>query len=152
LLCFKKKKKKSGLQTTTMAEFYNTVILTIRKINIFVWFYHNPAIPDSDETVRILAFISNSGYISRNQVKMVRIFSVNDRISLSMIFILFYINIYMFWIKINFYRLIWLNENMKNICDFLYVPNTEKCFRRKIFSKKMTSLKPFYDENHFTSK
>jgi len=55
----------------------------------------NPAIPDSDETVRILAFISNSGYISRNQVKMVRILSVSDRISSSMIFILFYINIFM---------------------------------------------------------
>jgi hypothetical protein len=42
-----------------------------------------------------------------------------------------------------------LNENMKNICDFLYALNTEKCFRRKIFSRKMTSLKPFYEENHF---
>jgi len=112
----------------------------------------NLAIPDSDETIRIPAFISNSGYISRNQVKMVKILSVNDWISYSMIFILFYINIYMFWIKINFYRLIWLNENMKNICDFLYAPNTKKCFRRKIFSKNMTSLKPFYDGNHFTSK
>jgi hypothetical protein len=59
-------------------------------------FRQNPAIPDSDKTVRIPAFISNSCYISRNQVKMVRILSVSDRISLSMIFILFYINIYMF--------------------------------------------------------
>jgi hypothetical protein len=37
---------------------------------------------------------------------------------------------------------------MKNICDFLYAPNTEKCFRRKIFFKKMTSLKPFYVETN----
>jgi hypothetical protein len=56
----------------------------------------DPAILDSDETVRIPAFISNSGYISRNQVKMVKILSASDRISSSMIFILFYINIYMF--------------------------------------------------------
>jgi len=35
---------------------------------------------------------------------------------------------------------------MKNICDFLYAPNTEKCFRRKIFSRKITSLKLFYNE------
>jgi hypothetical protein len=56
----------------------------------------NPAIPDSDETVRIPAFISNSGYNSRNQVKMVRILSVSDRISSSVIFILFYIYIYIF--------------------------------------------------------
>jgi hypothetical protein len=55
----------------------------------------NPAIPDSDETVRILAFISNSGYISQNQVKIARILSISDRISSSMIFILFYINIFM---------------------------------------------------------
>jgi hypothetical protein len=33
----------------------------------------NPAIPDSDETVRIPAFFSNSSYVSRNQVKIVRI-------------------------------------------------------------------------------
>jgi hypothetical protein len=58
-------------------------------------FRRNPVIPDFDETVRISAFISNSGYISRNQVKIVRIFSVSDRISSSMIFILFYINIFM---------------------------------------------------------
>jgi hypothetical protein len=58
-------------------------------------FRRNPAIPDSDETVRIPAFISNSGYISRNQVKIVRILSISDRISSSMIFILFYINIFM---------------------------------------------------------
>jgi hypothetical protein len=45
-----------------------------------------------------------------------------------------------------------LNKNIKNICDFPYAPNTEKCFRRKIFSRKMSSLKPFYDKNHFTSK
>jgi hypothetical protein len=54
----------------------------------------------------------------------------------------------MFWIKINIYRLIWLNENMKNICDFLYASNTEKYFQRKIFSRKMTSLKPFYIETN----
>jgi hypothetical protein len=41
-----------------------------------------------------------------------------------------------------------LNENMKNICDFLYAPNTEKCFQGKIFFKKMTSLKPFYVETN----
>jgi hypothetical protein len=56
----------------------------------------NPAIPDSDKTVRIPAIILNSDCINRNQVKMVRILSVSDGISLSMIFILFYINIYMF--------------------------------------------------------
>jgi hypothetical protein len=56
----------------------------------------NQAILDSDETVRIPAFISNSDYISRNQVKMIKILSFSDRISSSMIFILFYINIYMF--------------------------------------------------------
>jgi len=36
-------------------------------------FRRNPVIPDSDETVRIPAFISNSSYVSQNQVKIVRI-------------------------------------------------------------------------------
>jgi hypothetical protein len=45
-----------------------------------------------------------------------------------------------------------LNKNIKNICDFPDAPNTEKCFRRKIFFRKMTSLKSFYDGNHFASK
>jgi hypothetical protein len=49
-----------------------------------------------DQTGRILAFISNSGYISRNPVKVARILMVSDGISSSMIFILFYINIYIF--------------------------------------------------------
>jgi hypothetical protein len=39
-------------------------------------FRRNPTILDSDETVRIPAFISNSGYISQNQVKMVKILSL----------------------------------------------------------------------------
>jgi hypothetical protein len=90
--------------------------------------------PDSDETVWISAIVAG-------------ILPVSDLISSPMIFILFYINIYMMWIKINFYKLIWLNENIKNICDFPYAPNTEKCFRRKI-----AFLKPFYNANHFTSK
>jgi len=32
------------------------------------------------------------------------------------------------------------------------VPNTQKYFRRKIFFRKMTTLKPFYDINYFTLK
>jgi hypothetical protein len=40
----------------------------------------------------------------------------------------FYINIFMLWIKIDFYRLIWFNENIKNICDFPYTPNVKKYF------------------------
>jgi len=39
--------------------------------------------------------------------KVAEILSVNDGISSSVIFILFFINIYMFWIKNDFYRLIW---------------------------------------------
>jgi hypothetical protein len=80
------------------------------------------------------------------------ILSISDRISYSVIFILFYINIYMFGIKIDFYRLIWLNKNIKKICDFPYAPNTEKCFQRKIFFRKMTSLKHFTTETILRNK
>jgi hypothetical protein len=59
--------------------------------------------------------------------------SVSDRISSPVIFILFYINISMLWIKIDFYKLIWLNGNIKNICDFSYAPNIGKCFFEKWF-------------------
>jgi hypothetical protein len=59
-------------------------------------FGRNPANPDSDETIRIPAFISDSGYSSRNLVKVAEILLVSDRISSPVIFILFYINIYMF--------------------------------------------------------
>lgn len=65
-------------------------------------FRRNPANPDSDETIRIPAFISDSGYSYQNPVKVAKILLVSDRISSSVIFILFYINI----IKIDFYRLI----------------------------------------------
>jgi len=66
------------------------------------------------------------GNSSRNPVKVTGILLVNDKILSLMIFILFYINIYMLWIKIDFCKLIWLNENIKNIFDFPYVPITEK--------------------------
>jgi hypothetical protein len=79
---------------------------------------------------------------------LAEILSVSDKISSPVIFILFYINIYMFWIKIDFYRLIWLNKNIINIYDFPYAPNIETCFRQKIFFIKMTSLKPFYVETN----
>jgi hypothetical protein len=115
-------------------------------------FGRNLANSDSYEIVRIPAFILDSGYSSQNPVKVTKILSVSDGISSSMIFILFYINFYMFWMKINFYRLIWLNNNIKNIYDFPYTPNTKKCFRRKIFFKKMTFLKPFYNKNYFILK
>jgi hypothetical protein len=59
-------------------------------------FRRNLANPDFDETVRIPAFISNSGYSSWNPVKVAEILSVSDGISSPMIFILFYINTYMF--------------------------------------------------------
>jgi hypothetical protein len=111
-------------------------------------FHRNPANLDSDKIFRILAFISDSGYSSRNPVKVAWILSVSNGISSPVIFILFYINIYMFRIKIGFYRLIWLNKNIKKLCDFPYMPNTEKCFRWKIFFRKMTSLKPFYVETN----
>jgi hypothetical protein len=111
-------------------------------------FCQNLANPDSDETVQILAFILDSGYSSQNSVKVAGILLVNGEISSPVIFILFYINIYMFWIKIDFYRLIWLNKNIKNICDFSYAPNTEKYFQWKIFFRKMTSLKSFYIETN----
>jgi hypothetical protein len=48
------------------------------------------------KTIRIPAFISDSGYSSQNPVKVAEILSVSDGISSSVIFILFYINIYMF--------------------------------------------------------
>jgi hypothetical protein len=59
-------------------------------------FCRNLTNPDSNETIRIPAFISNSSYSSRNPVKVVGILLVNDEISSPVIFILFYINIYMF--------------------------------------------------------
>jgi hypothetical protein len=65
-----------------------------------------PANPNSNKTVRILAFISDSGYSSRNPVKVAEILSVSDGISSPVIFILFYINIYMFSIKNDLYMLI----------------------------------------------
>jgi hypothetical protein len=94
---------------------------------------------DSDENCL------DSGYSGQNPVKAAGILPVSDEILSPVIFILFYINIYMFCIKINFYKLIWLNENIKNICDFSYASNIEKYFRRKTFSWKMR-------RNHFTSK
>jgi hypothetical protein len=42
---------------------------------------------DSDETVWILAFISDSGYSSRNPIKVAEILFVSDRISSPVIFI-----------------------------------------------------------------
>jgi hypothetical protein len=56
-------------------------------------FFRNPATPDSDETVRIRAFISDFGYSSRNPVKVAEILSISYEISSPVIFILFYINI-----------------------------------------------------------
>jgi hypothetical protein len=55
----------------------------------------NPANLDSNKTVRVLAFISDFGNSSWNQMKVAEILPSNDRISSSVIFILFYINIYM---------------------------------------------------------
>jgi hypothetical protein len=55
-----------------------------------------------------------------------------------------------------------MNENIKNICDFPYALNIEKCFRQKIFyskmishkifSSKIISHKIFYDKNYFIPK
>jgi len=117
-------------------------------------FRQNPAIPDSDETVRIPTFISNSGYISRNQVKIVRILSVSNRISSSMIFILFYINIFMLWIKIDFYKLIWLNKNIKKYFQFSVrakhqkMLSTENGFLKNDFPKTILRRKSFYVETN----
>jgi hypothetical protein len=117
-------------------------------------FRRNPAIPYSDETVRIPAFISNSGYISRNQVKIVRILSVSNRISSSMIFILFYINIFMLWIKIDFYKLIWLNKNIKKYLWFSVrakhqkMLSTENGFLKNDFPETILRRKPFYVETN----
>jgi hypothetical protein len=61
----------------------------------FSHFCQNSANPDSDKTVRIPAFIPDSGNSSRNQVKMVGILPVSDGISSPVIFILFCINIYL---------------------------------------------------------
>jgi hypothetical protein len=94
----------------------------------------------------------DSNLYHRNPATMVGILPISDRISSLVIFMLFCINIFMLWIKIDFYNLIWLNESIKNIYDFSYASNTEKCFRRKVFSWKMIFLKIFYNEKHFTSK
>jgi hypothetical protein len=56
----------------------------------------NPTNPDSDETIRIPAFISDSGYSSQNPIKVAGIPSFSDGILSLVIFILNYINIYMF--------------------------------------------------------
>jgi hypothetical protein len=45
----------------------------------------------------------NSGNSSQIPVKVARILPVSNRILSSVIFILFYINIYMLWIQIDFY-------------------------------------------------
>jgi exopolysaccharide biosynthesis protein len=46
--------------------------------------------------LRIPAFILDSGNSSQNPVNVAEILSISDEISSSVIFILFYINIYMF--------------------------------------------------------
>jgi len=126
----------------------------ILPIYYFYYFRRNPAIPDSDETVRIPAFISNSGYISQNQVKIVKILSLSDRISSSMIFILFYIYIFMLWIKIDFYKLICLNKNIKKYLRFSVrakhrkMLSTENDFLKNDFPKTILWWKPFYVETN----
>jgi hypothetical protein len=45
--------------------------------------------------------------------------------------------------------LFWRKIILKNIYDFPYLPNIEKCFRRETFFKKLTSLKLFYEGNYF---
>jgi hypothetical protein len=57
-------------------------------------FRRNPTNIDSKETVRIPAFNLDSGYSSR--IKVAGILLVSDGISSPVIFILIYINIYMF--------------------------------------------------------
>jgi hypothetical protein len=46
--------------------------------------------------------------------------------------------------------LFWRKIILKNIYDFPYLPNIEKCFRRETFFKKLTSLKLFYERHFFT--
>jgi hypothetical protein len=53
----------------------------------FRQFGRNPANLDSDEIVRIPAFILDSGYYSQNSIKVGGILSISDRISSSVIFI-----------------------------------------------------------------
>jgi len=67
------------------------------------------------------------------------ILSVSDGISSLVIFILFYINIYMFWIKIDFYRLIWLTKNIKKIVIFHTRQTPKNVFDEKYFKKKWLS-------------
>jgi hypothetical protein len=55
-----------------------------------------PANPYSNKTIQIPAFILDYSYSSHNPVKVTGILSVSDEISSPVIFILFYINIYMF--------------------------------------------------------
>jgi hypothetical protein len=79
---------------------------------------------------RIRPFCAGFRPLSRNPVKVAGILPISEGISSSVIFILFYINISMLWkTNFDFYKLIWLNENIKNICDFSYALNTGKYFR-----------------------
>jgi hypothetical protein len=57
----------------------------------------------------------------------------------------------MLWIKIDFYKLIWLNENIKNICDFSYVHTKHRkmflvknIFLKNSFLENILQRKPFY--------
>jgi hypothetical protein len=90
-------------------------------------FHRNSANPNSDEIVRISTIVagirweSSKSYVPTGQLWNLVTFD----------FILFYINIYILWIKINFYKLIWFNENIKNIYDFSYAPNIRKILLTK---------------------
>jgi hypothetical protein len=59
-------------------------------------------------------------------------------ISSILIFILFYINISMLWIKIDFYKLIWLNENIKK--------------KKFVIFRTCQTLKNVFGENLFLEK
>jgi hypothetical protein len=56
-------------------------------------------------------------------------------------------------IKINFHKLIWFNENIKNICDFRTQQTSKNAFGKKHFSENdfpeiILQRKPFYIETN----
>jgi hypothetical protein len=60
---------------------------------------------------------------------------------------------FMLWMRIDFYRLVWLNEEKKkNICYIHMIENAEKYFKQKTYSWKIISLKSFSDIKYFMPK
>jgi len=94
------------------------------------------------ESDNIWSLEPDSGHLRWNSTTVAGILSVSDRISSPVIFILFYINISMLWIKFDFYKLIWLNKYVKKYLWFFIRAKHQKILSTKIILQR----KLFYSE------